>query len=320
MRHRRGVDLAEDVQRLVRRQAGLVTRGQLGVAGVPLSTVHGRLRRGRWQWLLPGVYATWQGPVSREMAIRAALLWARPLAALTGVTALACYGAAYLPELRLIHLVIPQSRQLTTPRTVAGYRLRVTRSDRWPPVLPAPGGFPCMPAARAVGDAVRGWRDPRQVRAVALGAVQNLLVRLEDLEDECEAGPQRGSALLRMAVADALAGVRSSPEAEFRDLALTSRVLPEIVFNHPIRDERGVVIAYGDAVIPEVKLVVEIDSAEHHSDTQAWQRTLERHNRLSALGYTVLHVTPARLRSRPAETLREVEQTYLLLRASRRSA
>ncbi|MGH8829161.1 MAG: hypothetical protein ACRDVZ_16480, partial [Jiangellaceae bacterium] len=99
-----------------------------------------------------------------------------------------------------------------------------------------------------------------------------------------------------------------APECELRDLVGTSRILPEARWNRVLPDQRGM---YPDACWPQARLVVEVDSRSWHGFGDAPQRTEERRARYAALGWTVLPVSPARLRSDPRGVLRQIEAAYL---------
>ncbi len=204
--------------------------------------------------------------------------------------------------------------------------------DRLAPTA-RPGEIPMVPAARAVVDTVvfpdrlpQAWSPRcryrtgcpdcgahlrvalRNVRALMCEAVQRRRARLEQLRAEVAAARRRGSALARIALADIDAGCRSAPECELRDLVRTSRVLPEPRWNRQLPGVRGIV---PDACWPEKRLVVEVDSRSFHAFGDAPERTEERRARLAALGWVVLPVSPARLRSEPAAVLRQIERAYL---------
>ncbi len=66
-----------------------------------------------------------------------------------------------------------------------------------------------------------------------------------------------------------------------------------------------------DACWPEARLVVEVDSRSWHGFGDAPERTERRRARYAALGWTVLPVSPARLRAEPAAVLRQIEAAYL---------
>jgi hypothetical protein len=91
--------LAED-------QAGIVARRQLLGCGLSPAQARQRIITGRWKALLPGVYATFTGPVSEMAKIWAAVLNAGPEACASHGTALWLVGALDQPP-PTIHLAVP---------------------------------------------------------------------------------------------------------------------------------------------------------------------------------------------------------------------
>jgi len=87
--------------------------------------------------------------------------------------------------------------------------------------------------------------------------------------------------------------------------------LPPCVPQHEVWDAGGAFVARLDLAWPELRVAVEYDG-DHHRDRTQHSRDLARHNRLRALGWTVLQVD-AQLFDRPAELVRQL--TTLLVRA-----
>jgi hypothetical protein len=56
----------------------------------------------------------------------------------------------------------------------------------------------------------------------------------------------------------------------------------------------------------EACVAAEVDSRQWHLSPGDWERTLERHSRMSALGIIVLHYPPAWLRSQPRIVAAEI--------------
>ncbi len=185
-------------------------------------------------------------------------------------------------------------------------------------------GDPHPPAA--VGPVVdRGCRPPlagrgrdshrpagpssRRHRHPARGARRRLVADLpEPVGVPFEAAPRRGRALARQVLDDLAAGCRSAPECELRDVVRASRVLPPPRLNKPLPGVRGML---PDACWPEARLVIEVDSRSWHGFGDAPERTERRRARYAALGWTVLPVSPARLRAEPGAVLRQIEAAYL---------
>lgn len=76
--------LGVSFERLVARQAGMVSLAQAVAAGMSPDTVQRRAQRGRWSRLHPGVYLLGGHRLTPEARIRAAWLWGGPLSVITG--------------------------------------------------------------------------------------------------------------------------------------------------------------------------------------------------------------------------------------------
>lgn len=85
--------------------------------------------------------------------------------------------------------------------------------------------------------------------------------------------------------------------------------LPPPVCQHKVRDH-GSLIAVLDFAYPELRLAVETDGYRWHSGRARWEHDLARHNRLTLLGWRILHVTSADLSARPAEVVEEVKKAH----------
>lgn len=210
-----------------------------------------------------------------------------------------------------------------------------TRHDDDHGWAPSPGVIAVVPVARAVVDTVSRlellppWWSPtyhdggasgtcaggeahsdsalRHVRALMCEAVQRRRCSLTSLAAEVTAAPVRGGRLARQALSDIVAGCRSAPECEVRDLIRSSRFLPEPRYNRPLPGARGIV---PDAAWDEARLVLEVDSRSFHGFGDAPARTEQRRARLAALGWRVLPVSPTRLRCDRDAVLREIEQAF----------
>lgn len=292
--------------RVARTQDGLLTRQQAALVGVSRSRVRHLVRSGRWQLALPRVYTTFSGPIGERQLLRAALLYASPGAQLTAATSCRLHGLKYVPGDRsLVHVLVDERRQVASVAFV-----RVHRTTQ----LPTPHtkqGLPVTPVARAAVDACRDTASLRDVRALLCEVVQRGLSTADRLSTAIGAGHSAGSALPRRALADVVGGCRSAPECELLDL-LSRSWLPAPAWNLAIRVGPGGDRAVPDARWAEAGLVVEVDSAEWHDYGESAEQTRRRHARLAAMGWTVIPVSPRRLREEPAMVLAEIEAAYLL--------
>ncbi|RIQ11043.1 type IV toxin-antitoxin system AbiEi family antitoxin domain-containing protein [Jiangella rhizosphaerae] len=334
----------ERALRLAAVQDGLITREQAAAAGLtPSAIAHAIRPGGPWRRVLRGVYATFTGPLAPIHQLRAACLHAGDEAVVTGAWACWMTGLSYGPPAGdVVELLVPREVRRSTVDGVEVHRTsRMPAAQLWvdpdgpdgPPFLPPdvvldalapasrPGAIPKAPPARAVVDAVvmaarrfPQWSPARRetalrnVRALMCEAVQRRAAGLAHLRTEALAARGRGSALVRVALADIEAGCRSAPECELRDLVRRSRILPEPVWNQPLAGVRGIV---PDACWHERRLIVEVDSRSFHGFGDAPERTEQRRARLAMLGWVVLPVSPARLRADPAAVLAQIEAAYV---------
>jgi hypothetical protein len=147
-------------------------------------------------------------------------------------------------------------------------------------------------------------------------AVQRSIVSLDPLDEEIRRAGRSRTAIVRRVFAELVAGVRSSPEAEPRELIGTSKVLPRLLWNPRLFGPDGQRLPTPDGWIPDVGIALEVDSREFHSILDGWEQTLSRSNRLSEYEVRVIHLTPREIRQEPRRVLREVEQAFLGRRAS----
>jgi hypothetical protein len=113
-----GSNIPPGLRRAITEQAGIVSRRQALVAGVPASTIASKVRHGMWQYVHPGVYYAFTGEVRWEARLWAAVLCAGPGALLSHETAAEILG---LTDRRhpLIQVTVPASRRVKWPQGVA---------------------------------------------------------------------------------------------------------------------------------------------------------------------------------------------------------
>ena len=197
------------VEELTARQSGLITRSQALRCAITEEALRRRIRdAGPWQVLLPGVYSVTTGtatPAQREMA---ALLYAGPGSVLTGQAAMAAHGIS-VHDRAVVDVLVPAERKRRDHSFV-----HVLRTSKMPGVVYQTGEFRYVPPARAVADAARQLSDVREVRTIVAAAIQRRSMSVADLADEISNGPAAGSARVRVVLAEAAAGIRSSAEAD----------------------------------------------------------------------------------------------------------
>jgi hypothetical protein len=284
---------------LLDKQHGVISRGQAVECGMSQPLVRYRCREaGPWRALLPGVYLSHTGPATDEQRDMAALLYAGPRSALSGPAALRRHGVR-APRSGLVDVLIPQA----TRRQDVGFA-RLHRTARLPRLVCVAGEISYVLAPRAVADAVWTMTDIREVRAVVADSVQRGICPVPRLAEELAAGPVRGSARLRAALAEVADGIRSSAEADLRSLIERAR-LPTPMFN-PRLFAGETFIAVPDCWWPDAAVAAEVDSREWHLSPRDWERTLARHARMGSHGIIVLHFTPGQIRTRQYEVAAEI--------------
>lgn len=297
----------DDVSRLAERGGGVIARRDLLALGVPTWAIDARTRPGGpWQVLLPATYLTRPGPPSRRERVLAALAYAGTEAMLTGMGACSLWGLGSVLPGDDVHLLVPHERRIREHSFVSLERSRQLPS----PVLIS--GFPCAPVSRAVVDGCRRLTDSRAVTALVAESVQRGKCSARSLMVELESCQQKGTARVRTAVLDALAGVRSVAESEGRVLVRRAG-LPEPLWNVDVRSPDGTFLARPDGWWPDLAAAWQIDSREYHTSPEDWASTLRRHAALASRGVLVLHTLPSDIRKEPATV---VEQLRSLLAAA----
>ncbi|HEY0496137.1 MAG TPA: hypothetical protein VGD48_10350 [Kutzneria sp.] len=258
---------------------------------------------GGWTRLLTGVYLLTGGSPTRRQRIRAALLRAGPGAALTGVEAASRHGVRRLPANGSVHVLVPNTRCLASQSFMV-----VERSIR-PWSIHLTDGFPLVSVERALVDAAR--RDQRLdiVRAMLADGVQRGLCTVASLTEEVVVRRLRGTAIVRMVLAEVSDGVRSTAEAWARTMIHRS-VLPRPAWNVALRTADGRSLGVVDAWWDAVGLAWEIDSLEFHLTPDGYARTMRKHSALAAAGILVVHTVPSQLQRDTAAVLRDLTAAH----------
>ncbi|MGH3154115.1 MAG: hypothetical protein ACRDOB_25780 [Streptosporangiaceae bacterium] len=295
---------------IVASQYHVISRSQVLASGMTKRALEHRLRAGGpWQRLLPGVFLAVTGTPTSEQRNIAALLYAGAGSLLTGSAALRLWDVR-APYTSTVDVLIPESKQ----RKSAAF-VRVHPTLRMPKEVFTAGPLRIVPVARAVGDATRSLASLADVRALVAAAVQQRKCTPEMLAAELEAGPVQRSALLRIAVADVCTGIRSSPEADLKDLIRRAK-LPPPQFNPRLYAD-DVFLASPDAWWNDAGLAAEADSQEYHLSPQDHERTLARDARMRAHGINVLHFTPRQIRTQPAYVVATIKAALAAARFRR---
>ncbi len=150
----------------LRRQHNVIGLAEALGCGMSHGALRHRLRPGGpWQILLPGSYLVYAGLPTVAQREMAALLYAGPGSAITGIAAARRHGIR-APHTEMIDVLVPSPRKPQSIRLVT-----VHRTMRMPERVWADGAISYVPAARAVADIARSLTDLSEVRAVVADGV-----------------------------------------------------------------------------------------------------------------------------------------------------
>ena len=279
----------------------MISRAQALAVGLTNHALRHRLRPGGpWHGLLPGVYMAATGAPTTLQQEMAALLYAGDGSLVTGPAALRSHDLR-TEVTEIVDVLVPAARQ----RRDTGF-VKLHRTTRMPEKIWEAGPVRYVMPARAVADVVRSMTSLRDVRAVVADAVQRDRCSIKTLTTELDAGPNKGSARFREALAEVAEGIRSAAEGDLRDLLARSG-LPMPLFNPWLYDEHGNFVARPDAWWPAHGIAVEVDSREWHTSPEDHAKTLARGRRMARYQIVVLRFTPRQIRTQPAEVRNDIK-------------
>lgn len=254
--------------------------------------------------MLPGIVLLQNSAPTEDQRAAAALLFAGPKSAITGVQACRRLGlrTTDLPADNRIHLLVPHEHKLLSSAFVT-----VERTRRMPePVLRR--AVPVAPLVRSVLDAARSLRTRDPVAKLLIAAVQQGHCSINALATELELGSTRGTAIPRRLLTE-ISDLRSVAELHARRVGEQLNTAPTH-WNTDLFGPNGHYIGCPDGWWDDVALAWEIDSLEFHFRSADYKRTLERNTRYAAAGVAVVQTLPSRLLEDPASVICELESAY----------
>jgi hypothetical protein len=274
--------------------------------GFSARAIEHRLATGRWHLVLPHTYLT-SDVLTWVDKQQAALAYSGPGALLSAAAALADTGLRTVTRPDRLLVLVPRSATSSDRRWV-----RVRRTDRMPERACCPGparaAFP-----RAVADLALERPRLDDVRALLTQAVRAGLCTADELAVQLAEGPRRHSKNLRLALEEVTAGAWSAPEGRAARLLRGANV-PAFTQNARIDLPDGTWV-YADFLWNQLRAVLEVDSFAHHFENpQDRERTDDKHLRLLAAHYSVVHRTPWAITHRPQQFVAGIER-WLAARA-----
>lgn len=260
----------------------------------------------RGDWVrFRGVWIMTHAARDRRALSWAALLKGGPAARLTGVTAVSCYG---LEAVRFqVHIAMPTATRIAIPQaTVLRDKFTVGAGQ-------LSRGFPVVSRQRAVVDALR-ILDEAAGRSLLFEALRLRWVSVDDLEDwVARLKGHNRVGMLRQQISTARSGTRADSELVLQRIIQRAR-LGGWLFNHEIRAHDGRLIAIGDCVHREARVVIEVDGMAWHSTAERFQRDRSRQNALVNEGWHVLRFTWTDLVDRPRDVRAEIRKALRISR------
>lgn len=282
--------------KLATRQHGVVAFSQLAALGLGPRAIERRLRDGRLHPLHRDVYAVGHTRLSQRGRWWAAVLAYGEGALLSHRSAAALWGLSR-PRAGAVDVTAATGRQGIHRREgIWIHRGRLHAEDRT-----MHDGIPVTTVARTLFDLAEVVAF-EQLKGAAEEADRLKLLRVRELERVCERG--YGRRALRP-VRRLLAGLeaptegRSPLENRFHAFCRKYR-LPEPARNVHVLDHEV------DALWPEARLVVELDSWEHHGHRAAFERDRARDPKLLLAGYRTIRITHRRLDTEPSTLAKEI--------------
>ncbi len=297
------MDLPAALVSLASAQLGVLSRAQLLQGGVSRSALRWRLGSS-WTVLLPGVVMLHNGTPAYDQRLVAALLYAGPGSWLAGHTAAAFYRIPFCEARLPIEVLVPAPRR---SRRVAWVDVRATVITGERLVERGCLTLSCRP--RAVVDAAADCADDRAAHALVISAVQDRLVRLDDVQHWVSLRPRNGSRRLVAAVDAAASGAWSVPEAELSALLRPTEV-PFAWANPSLSDGAGRRLTTPDLWVDDVALAVMVHSREFHGAHLDWEATVDSDEDLRAAGVEVVGVTPSSIRRNPTRVVERIRRAY----------
>jgi very-short-patch-repair endonuclease len=286
------------VSRLADTQYGLLSREQLCGLGVTKGMIQRRVAAGRWERMNPRVFRIAGAPESWRQSLRAATLGWGDGAVASHRSAAALWRLARF-EPGPIELTVPRLRHRAVPVIV--HRNVLFEAD-----VVIREAIPVTTPARTLID-IASVCPPDAVEEAFDDALRRKMISIPRMRwrlDEIEGGGGRpGVSLMRSLVEARAEGIVSQSVLETRLLRVMMRAgIPKPVSQFQIRDGDELIAIVDFAFVAE-KVAVEADGYRWHSGRIKWQDDLTRRNRITSLGWRVIHVTWDDLRVRPVEVI-----------------
>jgi len=286
---------------------GIVAVKRLGETSLTHRQRHARLDAGRWDELYPGVYRIGGAPRTWRGDLLAACWAGGPRAVASHRAAASLWG---LPGGReAVEITCPRWRRTQKDGDLVVHESRLlTAVD-----VTVRDAIPCTTIERTIFD-LAGVAGSGTVDLAIDSALRRELTTVADLVAIGDRVAQRGrtgSARYRNAVAQrdpSQALPESEPERRLAE-ALVRQGLPRPTHQHVVRNALGGFIARVDLAYPDDGIVIEYESAVHHTGKVALERDSARRNAIVGCGLVALTATAEDLQDDAVRLAGVIRQT-----------
>ena len=269
----------------------------LGSEALAANAIPERAMRALYDAVYPGVYVPSGIDLTASQRARAAWLWSRRRAVVTGQSAAALLGAKWVDPLAPAELASENRRPppLIVVHTDTLLDDEVSQVD----------GVAVTTAARTAFDI--GRRTPRLLAVQRLDALANATdVKAMDVEAVAAKHPgARGVRRLEQML-QLVDGGAASPQETRTRLVLIDAGFPAPRTQIPVLDPSGDLIARIDMGWEEFRVGIEYDGAQHWNDPAQRTRDIDRLAALADSGWMIIRVSSDMLRYRPGTMLYRV--------------
>jgi hypothetical protein len=194
-----------------------------------------------------------------------------------------------MPERRLaqtLHVTYREAHRSMRRPNVIGHKSRETV-----PIMELPNGLRVSsPVAAWCESAALITLDDLIVMGDGLVSRRAPVADIEQLKRVVNNRPgRRGTARLRAALPWIRARTDSARETELR-LLVTRAGFPEPEVNFPLVDDNGTLIAHGDLVWPNFRVMLEYEGRQHAEDTDQFAIDIRRLDNIAEIDYRVIRV------------------------------
>jgi predicted transcriptional regulator of viral defense system len=292
--HADPVDLA--IAGIAERQHGVIGYLQLRSLGLSRQSIDHRVRRGRLHRIHRGVYAVGHKRLTQRGRWMAAVLTGGDASHLSHRSASALWGI--LPARGRIHVSTP--RRLRN-RDGIDFHSQSLQLDE----VTTHDGIATTTVARTLLDIAA--TEPDQLERAFNEAEYRRLWDATGVAKLVERYPRRAGAPALARLIESPAQGITREELEHRFHAFVEKFdLPKPLRNQPLQLEDSTI--YPDAMWPDAKLIVELDSRAAHETTSRFDRDRERDRLLALEGWTPIRVTWNHLTTDPDRLATDLEK------------